>query len=227
MSPSKKICVFCGSSFGSKPEFSTEAAKLGLKFSQKDWGIVYGGGTTGLMGVVANSCASNGGFVHGIIPEALISRERTDDAAGINEKLKESVENHVGTTPIPDEDSYGTTTIVKDMHTRKKMMSEEAEAFVALPGGYGTFEELLEMTTWSQLGIHGKAIVLFNVNGFFDKFVEFIQESIDAGFISKANGEIIKTCNTVDEVVEAIENYVVPQGRFKLNWSDKTDLVKP
>ncbi|KAI5966088.1 hypothetical protein CANMA_003334 [Candida margitis] len=239
----KTVCVFCGSSFGNKPQYSEEATKLGVELAKKSWGLVYGGGSTGLMGAVARGCATNGGYVHGIIPEALISRERVEQGEGetngaesvgeqdggdvnantkteetFNAKLKESIDNHDGSTPIPDSKEYGKTTLVKDMHTRKRLMGQEASAFIALPGGYGTLEELMEVVTWQQLNIHNKPIVVFNMDGFYDKFLQFIDDAIASEFVSVKNGEIIKVANTVDEVLLAIENYKVPEGRFNLNW---------
>lgn len=219
--PERTICVFCGSSFGNKPTFADNASNLGKALAAKNWGLVYGGGSTGLMGAVAEGCATSGGYVHGIIPEALISRERTNESSEeLNDKLKSSIDNHDGSTPIPDSEKYGHTTLVKDMHTRKSLMGKEADAFVALPGGYGTLEELMEMVTWFQLNIHNKPIVVFNIDGFYDNFLKFIQDAIDSQFVSTKNGEIMKVATTVDEVLEAIENYKIPEGRFNLKWDD-------
>lgn len=216
-SPEKTICVFCGLSFGKEKAFAESAASLGKLLAAKNWGLVYGGGSTGLMGAVARGCATNGGYVHGIIPEALISRERIDEET-LNKKLKEGIDNHDGLTPIPDLAEYGKTTLVKDMHTRKRLMGEEAHAFVALPGGYGTMEELLEMVTWHQLNIHNKPIVVYNINGFFDNFLRFVEDSVNAEFISKKNWEIIRVATTAEEVLQAITEYEVPEGRFNLTW---------
>lgn len=215
--PSRTVCVFCGSSFGKSPAYAESAGKLGEILASKNWGLVYGGGSTGLMGAVARGCATNGGYVHGIIPEALISRERTTDNE-FNEKLKEGINNHDGSTPLPDSELYGKTTLVKDMHTRKRMMGEEADAFIALPGGYGTLEELMEVVTWHQLNIHSKPIIIFNLDGFYDSFMKFIGEAIDAEFVSRKNGEIIRVALTAEEVVQAIEEYKVADGRFNLKW---------
>ncbi|GAV28010.1 hypothetical protein PMKS-001478 [Pichia membranifaciens] len=219
--PTKTICVFCGSSFGSNPDFAAEAIKLGELMASKNYGLVYGGGTTGLMGCIAKAVASNNTYVHGIIPDALVSKERTskDEIEKINDKLKNSVENHKGETPL--DDSYGKTTIVSDMHTRKRLMGQEAEAFVAMPGGFGTLEELFEITTWSQLGIHKKPVILFNINGFYDELIVFVQKSIEAGFISENNGKILQVANTPEEVLEKLDNYKVPEGRFNLSWKNQ------
>lgn len=215
--PEKKLCVFCGSSFGNKESYAEEAFRLGNLLAQKNWGLVYGGGSTGLMGAVARGCATNGGYVHGIIPDALISRERTTDDE-INQKLKAGIDHHNGSTPIPDSSAYGKTTLVKDMHTRKKMMGQEADGFVALPGGYGTMEELMEVVTWHQLNIHSKPIVIYNMDGFYDNFLQFIKDAIDSEFVSAKNGQIIKVASTAEEVIRAIEDYEVPEGRFDLKW---------
>ena len=213
-----KVCVLCGSSFGNKPVYAEEASKFGKALADKKWGLVYGGGSTGLMGAVASGCATHGGYVHGIIPEALISRERTVDEEAFNAKLKSSIDNHDGSTPIPDSKQYGKTTLVKDMHTRKRLMAQEADAFVALPGGIGLIDELAEITTWCQLNIHGKPIVVYNVDGYYDNFFKMIQGFVDCGFLSEKNGQIIKVANSVEEVLEIIENYEIPEGRFNLKW---------
>lgn len=220
--PTKTVCVFCGSSFGGDPAFAAGAAELGKLMAKRNYGLVYGGGTTGLMGAIAKSVADDGTYVHGIIPDALVSKERkysAEEIEVINSDIKASVDNHKGSTPLSD--SYGKTTIVSDMHTRKRMMASEAEAFVALPGGFGTLEEIMEITTWSQLGIHKKPIVLFNMNGFYDSFVEFLNHAIASGFISKQNGQIVKIATTAEEVIEMIDNYVIPEGRFNLTWKDQ------
>lgn len=216
--PEKTVCVFCGLSFGKDASYAENATQLGAMLAKRNWGLVYGGGSTGLMGAVARGCATNGGYVHGIIPEALITRERTTDAE-FNDKLKQGIDNHVGSTPIPDLKEYGKTTLVQDMHTRKRMMGQEADAFVALPGGYGTVEELMEMVTWHQLSIHSKPIVIFNMDGFYDSFLVWVRDAIALEFVSKKNGDIIQVATTAEEVLNAIENYKVPEGRFNLNWS--------
>lgn len=216
----KTICVFCGSSFGSSPIYATRASELGYEISKRNWGLVYGGGTTGLMGSVAKACSSNNGKVHGIIPSALVSKERSvaEDVDAYNETLKLSVDNHKGITPISKE--YGETTVVPDMHTRKRLMAQKADAFIALPGGYGTLEEVMEIITWSQLGIHSKPIILFNIDGFFDGLLQFISNSVKCGFISEKNYEIIKVGSNTLQVLKLIEDYKVPEGRYNLKWEN-------
>lgn len=221
--PLKSVCVYCGSSFGKDAKFAAEARKLGELLHALKWKLVYGGGTTGLMGEIARATmgAKLDGFVHGIIPDALVVKERdeTKTVDALNEEIKKSVENHKGSTPVSAE--YGRTTIVPDMHTRKRLMATESDAFVAMPGGYGTLEEVMECITWSQLGIHNKPVVVLNVDGFFDGLLQFIQHAIASGFISEKNGHIVQVATTAEEAIDKIERYVVPEGRFNLNWSDE------
>ncbi|ODV82936.1 hypothetical protein CANARDRAFT_30409 [[Candida] arabinofermentans NRRL YB-2248] len=218
----KTVCVFCGSSYGSKPAYTAAATELGELLAKKNYGLVYGGGTTGLMGTVAKAVSSNGGYVHGIIPSALVTKERADESKieEINKEVMQGVSNHKGTTFIAE--NYGKTTIVSDMHTRKKMMGQEADGgFVAMPGGYGTLEEVMEVTTWSQLGIHQKPIILFNIDGFYDKFITFLEEVVFNGFISETHKDIVHIATTAEEVIEKLEMYVAPEGRFNLDWSSQ------
>lgn len=153
------------------------------------------------MGTVARGVGSRGGTVHGIIPRALIEREQTS---------------------VPDPNLYGKTTVVEDMHTRKRLMAQSSSAFVALPGGYGTAEELFEVITWNQLGIHEMPIVILNVNGFYDGLISWVNEAVRSEFISSGNREIIVEAKTAEEVIEKIENYKVADGRFHLNWDSQT-----
>lgn len=225
----RSVCVYCGSAAGRTTMYAEEARKLGELFHQFGWQLVYGGGTTGLMGEIARATMGPNydGHVHGIIPNALVSKERDgeiDDNASIKsaeleEQIRKDVDDHKGSTPISSK--LGKTTIVNNMHSRKRLMADESDAFVAMPGGYGTFEEILECITWSQLGIHNKPVILFNINGFYDSLLTFIRQSIDEGFISKSNGEIIQVASTAQEVIEKIKEYKIPDGRFNLNWEDE------
>lgn len=198
----KTICVFCGSSSGNDDSVTKAADKLGELFVQNQWGLVYGGGTTGIMGTVARAVATRGGYVNGIIPEALIHKEQNK----INP---------------PTVEEYGQTTVVQDMHTRKRLMGQEADAFVALPGGYGTAEELFEVITWNQLGIHSCPIVLFNINGFYDGLIEWINKAVEQGFIGNGARDIVVVGETAEEVIEKIKEYKVAEGRFTLDWGDQ------
>ncbi|ODQ63473.1 hypothetical protein NADFUDRAFT_47867 [Nadsonia fulvescens var. elongata DSM 6958] len=198
IAPVKKVCVFCGASSGNKDVFTESAVELGQVLAKNNWGLVYGGGTTGLMGSLASSVMASGGQAHGIIPRALISREQKD--------------------ATPDAALYGKTTIVDDMHTRKRMMGQEADAFVALPGGYGTAEELFEVVTWNQLGIHGCPIVVLNIDGFYDGLLSWIDTAVDRGFIPLGTRDIVVEATSPEQIVEKINNYRVANNRFNLKW---------
>lgn len=221
----KSVCVYCGSSSGTNKVFTEKAHELGQLFYKNGWKLIYGGGTTGLMGTVARATMGpmGDGQVHGIIPDALVSKERHPNEDKVEKRI-EKIEQHSGTTNISTK--YGETTIVPDMHTRKRLMAKESDAFVAMPGGYGTMEEILECITWSQLGIHNKPVILFNIDGYYDKLLDFVHDSIRNGFISKQNGQIIQVATTPQEVIDKIVNYVAPEGRFNLEWNDECDDEK-
>lgn len=164
-------CVFCGSSAGAHPEFADAARRLGAALAGAGIGLVYGGGNVGLMGEVAHSVLDHGGHVAGIIPEFLVRRERV---------LAEVQE----------------TIVVPDMHTRKRLMYERAGAFIAMPGGIGTLEELVEQMTWAQLGAHDRPIVLLNTLGFWTPLLDLLQHMRRLQFI-RPNLDV--TFTVVDE----------------------------
>ncbi|KAG0644171.1 hypothetical protein HOY80DRAFT_878846 [Tuber brumale] len=195
------VCVFCGSSPGTESQFMETAKSLGAVLYENGWSLVYGGGTFGLMGAVASSLASLGGNVHGIIPEALIRREQS--------------------VVVPSVKEFGKTTVVHDMHTRKAMMGREADAFVALPGGFGTMEELFEIVTWNQLGIHDCPIIILNINGYYDGLLGWITAAVEKGFIAGDAKDIISEVKSVEEVAEKIRSYKPAPGRFDLDWSSQ------
>ena len=155
---SKSICVYCGANAGVSPAYAEAARALGRAMVAQDVSLVYGGGKVGLMGVIADEVLRMGGEVTGVIPTALVEREV----------------GHMGLTR---------QFIVKDMHERKAMMAELSGGFIAMPGGMGTLEELFEMLTWSQLGIHAKPIGLLNVDGFYDGLAGFIRHATEQGFV--------------------------------------------
>ena len=175
-----RVCVFCGSSFGREEEYRQAAAALGRELVARGWGLVYGGGSVGLMGAVADAVLLAGGEVTGVIPEMLATKELL----------------HTGVTRMH---------VVPNMHDRKAMMAESSQAFVALPGGYGTFEELLEIITWAQLGIHRKPIGLLNVRGFYDPLVAMFDHAIAEGFIKPEQRRLIviseNPCQLLDQLV--------------------------
>lgn len=161
------------------------------------------------MGEVAKTLVSLSGrsSVHGIIPEALQRYEQ--GSTGIEESI------------------YGKTTVVKDMHTRKQMMAKQVveggqgSGFVALSGGFGTLEELMEITTWNQLGIHKMPVIVFNVDGYYDGLMDWVKGAVKAGFIAEANGSILVEAKSPEEVVQALKDYEVSKARFDLDWDSE------
>lgn len=191
----KNICVYCGSNVGTNPAYAENAVALGQLMASRGIGLVYGGGMIGLMGIIANTVLENGGQVVGIIPHALNTVER----------------RHTGLTE---------SVVVDSMHERKALMADRADAFVALPGGYGTFDEFFEIVTWSQLGIHPKPIVLFNMAGYYDALIAFVDQCVTEGFIRANNRNLFRVGTTPEEVLDLILNFqtvqsVLPVGEAK------------
>jgi uncharacterized protein (TIGR00730 family) len=182
--------------------------------------LVYGGGTVGLMGQVARKLVELSGpdSVHGIIPATLVKYERGPEASANPGSDVSGM--------LPDPLSYGRTTVVKDMHTRKQMMAQEVLAggpgsgFIALTGGYGTLEELMEIVTWNQLGIHSKGIVVLNIEGYWDGLLAWIKKSVETGFVGEGNANIIVESKSAEEAVERLRNYKAAAGRFNLQWDN-------
>ena len=166
--PAFSVCVFCGSRSGTLPEYVEAATRVGDWIAQHGGQLVYGGGGNGLMGVVANATLKAGGRVVGIIPKSMVEREWAHKAC---------TELHV----------------VDTMHTRKRMMAERCDAFLALAGGIGTFEEFFEAWTWRQLGYHSKPVGLLNTAGYYDPMLQFLQCSVDAQFMSDAQMKLVRT----------------------------------
>ena len=158
MNSIKAICLFCGSSPGRDPAFRAAAAHFGETLAQRGIRLIYGGGSVGLMGVAADACLAKGGEVIGVIPRLLMDKEV----------------GHHGITKMH---------VVADMHERKALMTTLADGFIALPGGFGTLDELFEALTWLQLGYHGKPVGLLNVNGFFDHLTQFLYHAHDQRFL--------------------------------------------
>ena len=163
----KSICVFCGSNAGNQPIYRSEAEKLGRLLAARGIELVYGGGNIGLMGAVADACLEAGGTVVGVIPQALMGKE-------------------VAGRPV-DHRTLTRLEVVDSMHTRKARMAELAEGFIALPGGFGTFEEFCEILTWGQLGFHAKPMGLLNVNGFYDPLLAMFDRAVADGFLRLQN----------------------------------------
>lgn len=211
----------CAASPGTSPAHLQAARDLAHVFHKNNIKLVYGAGTTGLMGEISRTLVSLSGpdAVFGVIPDALIQFER---AGGPDGKQAPSQKR-----PSLDQNVYGRTTVVPDMHTRKQLMAKQVmeggpgSGFVALSGGYGTLEELLEVTTWNQLGIHGQGVAVFNVEGYYDGLLKWVNTAVNAGFIKKGNAGILVEALTAEEVVEKLRDYQVAGDRFKLDWSQK------
>lgn len=184
------ICVYCGSGNGTDPAFATAAAALGREMAEKGLGLVYGGGNIGLMGTIARAVLDNGGKVTGVIPDFLRARELM---------LSDAQE----------------TIVVPDMHTRKRLMYERADAFVALPGGIGTLEELIEQMTWSQLGQHAKPILLLNTLNFWKPLLVLLAHMRDYGFIRPGLEVRYIVADRVEEVIPSIEAIVRRTGALE------------
>ncbi|KAK8478913.1 hypothetical protein V6N13_110483 [Hibiscus sabdariffa] len=193
----KRICVFCGSSSGKKASYQEAAVQLGKELVERRIDLVYGGGSVGLMGLVSQAVHDGGRHVLGVIPKSLMPREITGE-------------------------TVGEVRAVSDMHQRKAEMARLADAFIALPGGYGTLEELLEVITWAQLGIHRKPVGLLNVDGYYNSLLSFIDKAVDEGFISPTSRRIIVSAPTAEQLVRQLEEYVPEYDEItsKLVWDE-------
>lgn len=175
----KRVCVFCGSSTGHNGTFKSETEALGKKLAEHKIELVFGGGSVGLMNVIANTVLTYGGKAHGVIPDHLLQREV----------------GHNGLTALHVTDT---------MHERKAMMAELSDAFIALPGGYGTLEELMEAITWLQLRIHDKPVILYNIDGYYDKLIDFIEHATDSGFINGNNKTLLHSVNNLEDCLKCL-----------------------
>lgn len=208
----KRVCVFCGSSSGKRNCYSDAALELGKELVSRKLDLVYGGGSVGLMGLVSQEVHRGGGHVLGIIPKTLMNKEITGETVG---EVK----------------------AVADMHQRKAEMARHSDCFIALPGGYGTLEELLEVITWAQLGIHDKPVGLINVDGYYNYLLSFLDKAVDDGFIKPTQRSIIVSAPTARELVQKLEEYVpmhdgvVSKARWEaeqleLNSSLQTEIAR-
>lgn len=178
----KNICVFCGSSSGFSNGYSENARRLGKILASEQFSLVYGGGSVGLMGVLADAVLADGGKVTGVIPHFLVEKEV----------------DHKGITKMITVDS---------MHERKQKMAEMSDAFIAMPGGLGTFEELFEILTWSQLGLLEKPVGLLNVNGFYNELVSMLDKMVNEGFLQNENREMLLIDPTPEGLILKIKDY--------------------
>lgn len=190
MSPNvKSVCVFCGARPGARPEYLQAAKALGALLAERGRTLVYGGASVGLMGALADAALEKGGRVVGVIPQTLVDRELAH--AGLSELL-----------------------IVRNMHERKAMMAAKCDAFVALPGGFGTFEELFEVITWGQIGLHQKPVGLFDVGGYFGAFRQLVDQGVREGFIPAEHAARIAQGPDAAALLERLEQVAPPPGQF-------------
>jgi len=187
MTDINNVCVYCGSSSNVDDAFKEGAVQLGKEIAKQKWGVVYGGGDVGLMGLVANSALEAGGDVIGIIPEHISSREV----------------QHTSLTELH---------VVDTMHVRKQMMVDKSEAFVILPGGIGTMDEFFELVTWKQLGLHDKPIVIVNLNGYWTKLIELVTNIANEGFMRQEDLTMYHVVDKIEDVVETLKN--APAQKF-------------
>jgi uncharacterized protein (TIGR00730 family) len=183
----QRICVFCGSNAGHNPLYRAEAEKLGRLLAARGIELVYGAGNIGLMGAVADACLEAGGTVIGVIPEALMGKEVAGRAV-----------DHRALTRIE---------VVDSMHTRKARMAELSDGFIALPGGFGTFEEFCEILTWGQLGFHVKPMGLLNVHGFYDPLLQLFDHAVSEGFLRQQNRAMALAETDIERLLDQMTAY--------------------
>lgn len=191
----RRVCVFCGSNPGLRPAYLEAAHGMGRALARRGISLVYGGGRVGLMGAVADSVLSAGGEVIGIIPEALLEKEVA----------------HQHLTELR---------VVASMHERKAMMADLSDAFIAMPGGYGTFEEFCEVLTWSQLGIHQKPCGLLNVEGYYDKLLALFDHAAAEGFVRELHRSLVVEATDPEVMLEVLEGYRWPRVE---KWIDREE----
>jgi uncharacterized protein (TIGR00730 family) len=181
----RNVCVFCGSNGGTQPVYRQAAEEIGRLLSERQIGLVYGGANRGLMGELADACLARGGKVVGVMPKALVEKEIA----------------HRQLTKL-----Y----MVGSMHERKALMADLADAFIALPGGYGTWEEFFEVLTWSQLGLHRKACALLNVGGYYDCLLSMADRAVKEGFVRVVHRELVIADSEPSRLLDRLSEYSVP-----------------
>ena len=181
----QRICVFCGSSAGGRPEYAAAARAMGVALARRGIGLVYGAGNIGLMGILADAALEAGGEVIGVIPEALVAREVA----------------HAGLTEMR---------VVQSMHERKALMADLSEAFIAMPGGFGTFEEFCEVLTWSQLSIHTKPCGLLNVAGYYDPLLALFDHAVLEKFLRPEHRALVLEETDPDRLLDALAAFQPP-----------------
>ncbi|MBF4484524.1 TIGR00730 family Rossman fold protein [Flavobacterium sp. CSZ] len=192
----KRITVFCGSSFGTEEIYKEQATLLGQTMAKQNIELVYGGANVGLMGAVADGVLNAGGKAIGVLPNFLRSKEIA----------------HLGLTEL---------ILVESMHERKTKMNDLCDGVIALPGGFGTLEELFEMLTWAQLGLHKKPIAILNIDGFYDSLIELTKVMVEKGLLKEANQQMLLVSDSIDDLLEQMKNYVAPTNG---KWIDGKKL---
>ncbi|HWX54419.1 MAG TPA: TIGR00730 family Rossman fold protein [Verrucomicrobiae bacterium] len=192
----RKVCVFCGSTPGARPAYAEAAQRLGRLLAERKISMVFGGGRVGLMGIAADAVLSQGGEVIGVIPDSLERREI----------------GHHGVTKLH---------VVESMHQRKALMADLSDAFIALPGGYGTLEEFAEIVTWSQLGIQSKPCGLLNVDGYWNGLLEFLDHAVTEQFLRPENRKLVLVAETPEQMLERISAWKPPEHIEK--WLDEAN----
>jgi uncharacterized protein (TIGR00730 family) len=190
----RRVCVFCGSNSGSRPEFAGAARRLGEALAARNLRLVYGGGHVGMMGILADAVLRAGGEAVGVIPQALVDKELA----------------HAGLTELH---------VVATMHQRKALMADLSDAFVALPGGYGTCDELFEILTWAQLGLHTKPIALLNVAGYFESLRDWLDQAVREGYVRPGHRRLLMEAEHVDELLDMLAAY--QPTREKPKWIEE------
>ncbi|MGN7810326.1 TIGR00730 family Rossman fold protein [Flavobacterium johnsoniae] len=189
----KRITVFCASSFGTEKIYEEQAIALGKTLAEQNIELVYGGANVGLMGAVADGALNAGGKVIGVLPNFLRSKEIA----------------HLGLTEL---------ILVESMHERKTKMNDLCDGVIALPGGFGTLEELFEMLTWAQLGLHKKPIAILNIDGFYDALIELLKVMVEKGLLKDVNASMVLVSDNIDDLLNKMRNYIPPTvGK----WIDK------
>ena len=198
MNTLSSLCLFCGASPGTNPAYRDAAIDFGATLAKRNIRLVYGGGSVGLMGVAADACLAAGGQVTGVIPRMLMEKEV----------------GHKGVTKMH---------VVETMHERKALMTELSDGFVALPGGYGTLDELFESLTWLQLAYHTKPIGLYNVNGFFDALISFLDHARDERFLRDLHRDSLQVSANLDSLIGKLENATAPDTSKWLDRAHRDD----
>jgi|SRR6516162_624331 uncharacterized protein (TIGR00730 family) len=192
--PKRSICIFTGSRPGASPDYAKAAIELARELVKRGLGLVYGGGNVGLMNIIANTALQDGGYVIGVIPDALVSKEVA----------------HAGLSELR---------VVQSMHERKALMAELSAGFMALPGGIGTMEEFFEVLSWAQLGLHNKPCGLLNVDGYYDSLIEFLDYAVAEDFVKEKDRALLIVENEVAKLVDRFEAEIAVSAKRKFDPS--------